>query len=161
MHSSVPSLIPATPRRRATPPDEETTPTPRAGRTTVSRAWLDPEGAEREEIFVPERVTGMGLVKKREMTPVEERTERTTSSVVRVDDEARVLTWSGTTFHFTIEHVLIIERRETASLDAIRQRRLLTHESQQETRDGSHQVFRTRFLPLGRKANSRTRTRRK
>ncbi|GHJ85207.1 hypothetical protein NliqN6_1609 [Naganishia liquefaciens] len=74
---------PTTPRVPVT----SSTPTPR--RTAFSRAWLDPEGAELDDLL-PERVTGSGLVKKREMTPVEERTEGG-SSVREREDEARML----------------------------------------------------------------------
>lgn len=76
---------PTTPRA----PLAALTPTPR--RTAFSRAWLDLEGAELDDLL-PERVTGSGMVKKREMTPVEERTEGGSGSPMRErEDEARMV----------------------------------------------------------------------
>jgi hypothetical protein len=79
-----------------TPRAEETTPR----RTAFSRAWLDPEGAEMEDLL-PERVTGSGMVRKREMTPVEERTEGGSSGSARErEDEARMV-WRRGEFSFS------------------------------------------------------------
>lgn len=86
--------IPRTPRIDAPAAAEETTPrAPTTPRTAFSRAWLDPFGAELDDVL-PERVTGSGMVKKREMTPVEERTEGGASSLEVKGDEGR-FTWIG------------------------------------------------------------------
>ena len=46
--------------------------------------------------LLPERVTGSGMVKKREMTPVEERTEGGSGSSAReLEDEARMVWMRG------------------------------------------------------------------